>query len=247
MVTPSPLLTALNLSSGMVSQTNKVKYLDDDLLEVLSLARVRLELGHRRAIIGEMLEGMDTAFKRRSLENIRAVRKMDDKVDVLQEAILQHLGRLRSEPLTEKQSAEFQVLMGATFNLKNLADVIESELAAIGEAFIEQNITTTSEATAVLLDDLTQMLVSVISDLKIAVRDNDEIAAVNVISVSHDVRRMSDEFLSLQSRRITSERGTEVELVRLEMELLDKLRRIYTLAKRVAKTFVPDEVAASAA
>ncbi len=108
-------------------------------------------------------------------------------------------------------------------------------------------IVTTSEATAVLLDDLTQTLVSAINNLKIAVRDNDEIAAVNVISVSHDVRRLSDEFLSQQSRRIRSERGAEVELVRLEMELLDKLRRIYTLAKRVAKTFVPEEVAASAA
>lgn len=227
----------------------KLKYLDDELLEVPSMAleRVRLELGHMGDIIGEMLELMETAFKQRSLGKIREVRQMDDKVDILQEAILQYLGRLRNELLTEKQSAEFQVLMGATFNLENLADVIESELAMIGEAFIEQNISTTNEATAILLDDLTQTLVLAISNLNIAVRDNDEIAAVNVISVSQDVRRLSDEFLSLQSRRITSERGAEVELVRLEMELLDKLRRIYTLAKRVAKTFVPEEVAASTA
>ena len=37
-----------------------------------------------------------------------------------------------------------------------------------------------------------------------------------------------------------------LELIRLQMELLDKLRQIYTLAKRVAKDFVPQEIAAKA-
>jgi hypothetical protein len=32
----------------------------------------------------------------------------------------------------------------------------------------------------------------------------------------------------------------------MELELLDNLRRIYTLAKRVARDFVPEEVASKA-
>jgi len=36
------------------------------------------------------------------------------------------------------------------------------------------------------------------------------------------------------------------ELIQPEMELLEHLRRIYTLAKRVARDFVPKEVASNA-
>lgn len=50
-----------------------------------------------------------------------------------------------------------------------------------------------------------------------------------------------------QSQRIAGREGAQIDLVRLEMELLDNMRRIYTLAKRVAKEFVPHEVGAESA
>jgi len=67
--------------------------------------------------------------------------------------------------------------------------------------------------------------------------------SVGVIMAKEDVKRLSDEFLSLQSERIGIKTETHLHLVRLELELPDKLRRIYTLAKRVAKDQVPAEVA----
>ena len=64
-----------------------------------------------------------------------------------------------------------------------------------------------------------------------------------VMAAKDDVRRLSEEFLSHQSERIGIQTETHLHLVRLELELLDKLRRIYTLAKRIAKDQVPEEVA----
>jgi hypothetical protein len=58
--------------------------------------------------------------------------------------------------------------------------------------------------------------------------------------------READEFLARQSGRIGVQEARHLDLVRLELDLLDKLRRIYTLAKRVAKDFVPEEVASKA-
>jgi phosphate:Na+ symporter len=79
-----------------------------------------------------------------------------------------------------------------------------------------------------------------------AVRKEDETAAEEVITVKDEVRRIADEFLRRQSERIGIQDSGHLNLVRLEMELLDKLRGIYTLAKRIAKDFVPDEVASKA-
>ena len=84
-------------------------------------------------------------------------------------------------------------------------------------------------------------------DLVTAVREHDENAAQKVISLRHDIRRLSDDFTARQSQRIAGREGDQIELVRLEMQLLDRIRRMYTLAKRVAKEFVPDEVDADAA
>ena len=49
-----------------------------------------------------------------------------------------------------------------------------------------------------------------------------------------------------QSERIGVEDSGHLDLVRLEMEFLDKLRGIYILAKRITKDFVPGEVASKA-
>ncbi len=50
----------------------------------------------------------------------------------------------------------------------------------------------------------------------------------------------------LQASRIGHKEGGHLNLVRLEMELRDKLRGIYTLAKRIARDFVLDEAASKA-
>jgi phosphate:Na+ symporter len=222
----------------------KPKFLDEALVEIPSMAleRVRLEIGHMGAIISEMLALMGQAFREGNLEKFKSVRTMDNKVDILQEAILNYMGQLRQEPLTDNQSREFQALMSAVINLESLADVIESDLVALGEAFISKGLRP-SEATEVLLHGLGEKLVAAISDLVNALREHDEKSAEKVIELRHEIRRLSDEFITRQSERIAGRAGAQVELIRLEMELLDNMRRIYTLAKRVAKEFVPEQVA----
>ncbi len=222
----------------------KPKFLDEALLEIPSMAleRVRLEIGHMGEIISDMLALVGKAFREGNLEKFKSVRTMDNKVDILQEAILNYMGQLRQEPLTDNQSREFQALMSAAINLESLADVIESDLVALGEAFISKGLRP-SEATEVLLHGLGEKLVAAISDLVNALREHDEKSAEKVIELRHEIRRLSDEFITRQSERIAGRAGAQVELIRLEMELLDNMRRIYTLAKRVAKEFVPEQVA----
>ncbi len=222
----------------------KPKFLDEALLEIPSMAleRVRLETGHLGEIISDMLALVGQAFREGNLEKFKSVRTMDNKVDILQEAILNYMGQLRQEPLTDNQSQEFQALMSAAINLESLADVIESDLVALGEAFISKGLRP-SEATEVLLHGLGEKLVAAISDLVTALREHDEKSAEKVIGLRHEIRRLSDEFITRQSERIAGRAGAQVELIRLEMELLDNMRRIYTLAKRVAKEFVPEQVA----
>ena len=223
------------------------RYLDDELITVPSMAleRVRLEIGHMGEIINDMFSTLREGVDTRDLAKCDSVLRMDDKVDILHEAIFEFLSDVRREPLTDHQSDEFQVLMSATINLENLADVLETELVSIGKAIINQGIKP-SEASESLLRDLGNKVHLSIENVVKAVREGDEKAAEEVIIIKDEVRRIAEQFLAHQTERIGISEGNQLAQLRLELELLDKLRRIYTLAKRVAKDFVPEEVASKA-
>jgi len=223
------------------------KYLDSEMLQIPSMAleRVRFEIGHMGEIITEMMTSLEAGFHERDSHKIDEVTMMDDKVDILNEAILEYLSEARQQALTERQSHEFQALMSATVNLESLADVIETDLAAIGRQFIEDELQP-SETTRLLTQELADSVKQAIADVIRAIRENDETAAAAVIALKDDIRKLAEQALRLQSERIAVREPGHLLLVQLEMELLENLRRIYTLAKRVAKDFVPEEVASNA-
>lgn len=72
----------------------RARYLDDEVLEIpaMALQRIRLEIGHMGEITNDMLRLLGSAFSDRDLERFQAVRKMDDKVDILQGVILNYMG-----------------------------------------------------------------------------------------------------------------------------------------------------------
>lgn len=220
------------------------RYLQEDVIEVPSMAleQVRLELGHMGEIINDMFATLRSGINEKDKQKCDSVLKMDDKVDILHDAILEYLRDIRQQPLTDRQSDDFQALMSTTVNLENLADIINDELVAIGKNYIELGLEP-SETTGLLVQDLADKVIYAVEQVIKAVREEDETAAEEVITLKGEVRRIADEFLVRQSERIGVEDSGHLNLVRLEMEFLDKLRGIYTLAKRIAKDFVPEEVA----
>jgi phosphate:Na+ symporter len=223
------------------------KYLDVEMITVpaMALERVRFEIGHMGEIISAMLTRLDEAFLERDKSKLDEVMMTDDKVDVLNDAILEYLSEVRQQPLTDRQSEEFQRLMSATINLESLADVIESDLVSIGREFIDQEFRP-SETTRLLLREFAGQVILAVNGVIKSICENDETAAAAVMAQKDEIRRLADEALRRQSERIAVQEPQHLKLVQLEMELLEHLRRIYTLAKRVAREFVPEEVASNA-
>ena len=223
----------------------KPLFLNKELVSVpgMALEQVRFEIGHMGEIINKMFAGLRDAVDKRDREGCIDVLKMDDQVDILHDAILEYLSEIHVEPLTDRQSDEFQSLMSATINLENLADVIETELVEVAIEFIERK-SDPDQTTLLLLGGLADRVQDSVAECIRAVRESDEKAAEDVISRKADIGRLAAEFLDHQARRIGS--GDQLELVRLEIGLLEKLRRVYTLSKRVAKEMVPEEVASKA-
>jgi phosphate:Na+ symporter len=222
----------------------KPRYLSKELLEfpIMALENVRFEVGHMGEIASDMLTTLWMAFQTRNRDMVDEVIRMDDKVDVLSDRILEYLSEVQQEELTDESSRELKALMSATINIESLADVIESELSEICKKYIDYDLHE-SDASLALFIDFSKTVGEAFDKLVGAIKNDNENAAAEVISVKEHIRHAVDEILKNQATRISVQTNKDLLLVRLELELVDKLRRIYTLTKRVAREFIPEELA----
>ena len=223
------------------------EFLDDAALKApaVALQQVRLEIGRLGEIALSMLKDVGPAFENRDLEAVENIARRDDEVDLLEAEILSYLGKVRKGMMTEEESEDFQSLMIALDNLESLADVVETDMVALARRAAKLTMVSGKETRAMLAELYESTLKSVELAVQ-AVRDNDQNAAESVVMLKDAFREQSDRLLGRKAARLSAEDPEYLELVRLQMGLVDQMRRIYTLAKRVAKITLPQAIARQA-
>ncbi len=204
----------------------------------MALQQVRLELGRVGEITLGMMQDLGPALRDRDAERLDNIVRRDDQVDILEAEILGYLGKIRQGMLSERESLELQGLLTAADNLENLADVIETDIAALARKAADLT-SASGEETRRLLGDLYLTVLKAVELTVKAIRDDDQKAAESVLMLKDDVRRQSEALLAHKVERLTAADPEYVQLVRLEMSFVDQMRRIYTLAKRIAKVPLP--------
>ncbi len=132
--------------------------------------------------------------------------------------------------------------MTATDNMESLADVIETDLVSLGRKAAGMTTLSGDKTRELLLEFHTTISKSVEMAVQ-AVRDNDQRAAESVLIMKDDIRELSERLLSRKAQRLATEDQNYLELVRMEMSFVNQMRRIYTLAKRIAKVVLPPVLA----
>jgi phosphate:Na+ symporter len=219
------------------------KYLDDSIISVPSVAleQVRQELGRMGAIASTMLSELPKAIMKRDQKHIDEIIKLDDKVDILEAAIFEYLGKIRQQSLTKEESKIHQDLMAATVNLETLADIIEGELSDLAKRFVVKE-RQVSETTRQIFSKLFREVHSAVENAVGAVQYNNQNLANEVLIKKDTIAHLADNLLLRKSEGLGRDFSNQLETARLEISLVDKLRRTYTLAKRIAKIVVPTEV-----
>jgi phosphate:Na+ symporter len=219
-------------------------FLDEAALAAPSVAlqEVRLEVGRIGSIALGMLQDIGPALKDRNKERLKDIARRDDEVDILEAEILSFLGKVRRESLTEEESLEFQGLMIATDNFESLADVIETDMVALAHRAADLQSRPGDETRRLLQELHTSVIESVELTVK-AIRDNDQQAAESVLMMKDTLREQTENLLERKALRLKADDPDYLDLVRLEMSFVDQMRRIYTLAKRIAKVTLPPVLA----
>ena len=213
------------------------KYLDNELLSTPSLAldRVRLEVLHMGEKVEVMYERIMPAIISGNARELDEVAKMDDEVDLLHAQIVEYMGQISKRTLTEDQTTEFLALMEAVNNLENIGDTIETNLVELGHSRIGAGVSI-SQPTRQVLKAFHSVVHRALSNAIQAVSQNNEAVADLVIQMKDEIADQASSAAAHQAQRLVAEEPNRIPAYTIEVDIIEKQKRIYYFAKRMAKS-----------
>lgn len=219
------------------------KYLNEGALQVpaVALQQVRNEFGRMGRITLTMLQALPDAIKSKDLKKVDHIVGMDDHVDILEAAIFRFLGSIRNQSLTTSESHAQQELMAATIHLENMADIVENEISDVVREFISKD-RAVSDWTRYMFEELFEEIFTAVELTCMAVEKQDQKLAHYVVTKGPRIGEIMDSIIVHKAEGLGLEGAKKMETDRLEISLVEKLGRIYDLAKRISMGVLPAEV-----
>ncbi len=227
---------------GLIIQS---KYLDEELLPTPSLAldRVRLEVLHMGEQVDVMLQKILPAILDGDRESLAAIKKMDDEVDNLYAQIIEYMGKIGRHSLTDTQTAEFLKLMEAVSDLENIGDTVETNLVVLGNERITSGVSI-SKLTREVISRFHQVVFKAVKSAVQAVSQNNMEVAKLVVDMRREIDELANSAQIHQAQRLVADEPNRIPAYTIEMDIIDKQKRIYHFASRMAKTVITESVEA---
>ena len=215
------------------------KYLSEMLFETPSLAldAARHEIKRMGKRVDLMNSAMMPAVLTGNKESLLAVREMYEEVDILHKHLVTYLAKVSQLKLNESQTNKFINLMSAVNNLDYVGDLIEVNMVDLGMRRVKKGFKI-SAATRKVLDTLHVVVSDALKGGIRAVVEEDKDFAYRVIIMKDDVDRLEEQADLHQAQRLVSEDSGKFEAYSVEVDIIEKLKRIYYYAMQMAKTVV---------
>lgn len=219
----------------------RAKYLSAELLTTPSLAldRVRLEVLHMGEKVQYMLDNIMPAILSGNGELLSEIKEHDEEVDLLYEQIIEYMGKISKKSLSDNDMQEFLLLMSAVSDLENIGDIIETNLVDRGFERIDEGISI-SEPTREVLTSFHRVVRRAFEVAVQAVSQSSLEAAQAVIAMKQEIDDLADSAASHQANRLVAEEPNRIPAYTIEMDITEKLKRIYYYAESMAETVAND-------
>ena len=218
------------------------KYLDRELLTTpaLALDRVRLEVLHMGEKVEDMYERIMPAILSGNQNELHRIREMDDEVDLLYEQIIEYMGLISKGSLSDNQTEEFLALMEAVSELENIGDTIETNLVELGLSRLKAGFTISQPTRKVLTDFHSSIRTALSLAIQSVSQGNMEVADT-VIKMKDEINKLSGSAAAHQAARLVAEEPNRIPAYTIEMDIIEKFKRVYYFTKRMAKTVITQQ------
>jgi len=216
------------------------KYLDEELMQVPSMAleRARMELAHMSELTNGMLAKVKSAFQARDLSELT---QQFDQIVVLRDAVLTYLQHIGRRELSDSEAEEHARLVVATGEIESMSAAISRELAPLTQALIAAQIAPSKETTE-LLDRLLQTVLETAQSALRALVTRDEPAAQTVVAKRMAILELSADLQRQQVAGLAQDDPNRLTKHRVQLQIVDKLRRIYSVSEHMALSVLPRSV-----
>ena len=216
------------------------KYLDPGIVRTpaLALAKARMEMLRMASRVQRMLADVLPAALDGTIDDLADVEAMDDEVDSLHGLIIEYLGRIGRERLSEESSDELMDLFEATNSLEAIGDIIETNLVALGHQRIATSIDV-SPQTRRVITTYHESVYHAFEMALIAVTQKDQRAARRVSNMKSEIRELERAAAIHEAERLVADEPNRIATYRFETDLLTNLKRVYYFTRRIARVAVP--------
>jgi phosphate:Na+ symporter len=214
----------------------KPKYVHDIYLKTpdIALDRVRMEISRQAKRALWMVKEIPVALDSDNKQKLKLVKKMDNEVDALHEYIIDFLGKLSKEELTTAESNLLQGYLSAANYIENIGDVVETNLYTLGKQRLKSEIEFSKTSEKYVKAYFEKVIYNLDEAIKSLTEGNQE-KALAVIESKSEITKLADRALDHLSSRLHNEKDLELSEFRIQTDVIENFRRIYYLAKRLAK------------
>jgi phosphate:Na+ symporter len=240
-ITPLAKFISWILPAKPIEEPEKVrpKYLDDVFLRTpaLALERVRLELGRqsKRALI--MIKEISGAVLFADKSKLKKIKKMDDDIDALHEYIISYLSKLSKKELSNTESSLLQSFIIASNYIEYIGDVIETNLVTLGRERVEAEIEFSKKSEAFLIPFFEKVTLCAQESFTSLIEGNKQ-KAQSVIDMKTEVNHLAEVAQIHLEGRLQTEKDIPLTEYRIISDIVENMKRIYYLSKRIAKDVV---------
>jgi phosphate:Na+ symporter len=136
--------------------------------------------------------------------------------------------------------------MEAINDLENIGDTIETDLVYLGNERITKGVSI-SPKTREVLKQLHDVVSAAAYGAIAAATENDQRKAQDVIAMKRDINHLMDSAATHEAMRLVADEPNRLAAYTIEIDIIEKLKRIYYFAKRVAKAVMPKQARTEAA
>ena len=217
----------------------KPKFLSDMLFHTPSLAldAARHEVKRMGKRVDLMSSAMIPAVLTGDKASLLAVRDMYDEVDVLHRHIVTYLAKVGQLQLNEHQTLKLTNIMAAVNDLDHIGDLIEINMVELGLRRVDKGFKI-SEPTQKVINTLHVVVSDALKAALRAVVEEDIDFAYRVILMKDDMNKLTKQADIHQAARLVAADSGKFEAYSIEVDIIEKLKRIYYHSKRIAKSVI---------
>ena len=212
-------------------------YLQDILIATptLALDASRRELKTLGMRVNLMLSDILPVVMHGDLASLKAIEKRDNEVDQIHAGIIHYLGKISQGNLTASQTQEMMSLVSVADNLEGVGDLIEQNMVHIGEQRLAKGVEI-SDASQKSIRKFHGLVTEGLEKAIRAVTDEDLAAVQRVKDLLQEVEQTMADARVHHIQRLTADAPGRMEAYSVEMDVMDKLRRVFSYASTIARS-----------